>query len=230
MNAFNGYANPSYFHRNIGGYHPAKLSIYQDLIDRQLYNFPNCLPVIDMLNTKYIILAQNGQLGVQQNPNALGAAWFVKAISYEPDAAAIMNRLSSFSPKDTALVEASYKKDNLVADPSADSSSRINLVYNDNDIIEYHSSSKANGFAVFSEVYYDAGWVATIDGKEAPIIRTNYVLRGLQVPAGDHKIVFEFKPKSFYNSNKAAIGASLIIWLLLIGAAVSSLRKKQETA
>lgn len=230
MNAFNGYANPSYFHRNIGGYHPAKLSIYQDLIDRQLYNFPNCLPVIDMLNTKYIILAQNGQLGVQQNPNALGAAWFVKAISYEPDAAAIMSRLSSFSPKDTALVEASYKKENLVADASADSSSRITLVYNDNDIIEYRSSSKANGFAVFSEVYYDAGWVATIDGKETPIIRTNYVLRGLQVPAGDHKIVFEFKPKSFYNSNKAAIGASLVIWLLLIGAAVSSLRKKQETA
>jgi uncharacterized membrane protein YfhO len=103
-------------------------------------------------------------------------------------------------------------------------------VYNDNDIIEYRSSSKSPEFAVFSEVYYDAGWVATIDGKESPIIRTNYVLRGLQVPAGDHKIVFEFKPASFTKSNTTAIGASVVIWLLLIGAAVSSLRKPKETA
>jgi uncharacterized membrane protein YfhO len=79
-------------------------------------------------------------------------------------------------------------------------------------------------------VFYDAGWVATIDGKESPIIRTNYVLRGLQVPAGEHRVVFEFKPKSFYSSSTAAIGSSVLIWLLLIGAAIASLRKKKETA
>jgi hypothetical protein len=230
FNAFNGYATPSYFHKNVGGYHPAKLSIYQDLIEKQLYNFPNCLPVVDMLNTKYIILAQNGQLGMQPNPNALGAAWFVKAIDYRKTPAEIMGALGSFHPKDTALLEESYRAGKLAANPATDSTASIKLVYNDNDIIEYRSSSKNPEFAVFSEVFYDAGWVATIDGKESPIIRTNYVLRGLQVPAGEHRILFEFKPKSFYNSNTAAIGSSALVWLLLIGAAIASLRKKKETA
>lgn len=231
--AFNGGAITSYFHKNIGGYHPAKLSIYQDLVEKQLYNFPNCLPVLDMLNAKYIITPpqQNGQpLTVQQNPDALGAAWFVKAIDYKKTPADVMKALTSFSPKDTAIIEESLKA-NLAANPVRDSSASIRLLNNDNDIVTYQSSSKNNEFAVFSEVYYDAGWVATIDGKESPIIRTNYVLRGLQVPAGNHKIVFEFKPASFYNSNKAAIGASALIWLMLIFSAIVSLRKsKEETA
>lgn len=229
--AFNGGALTSYFHKSIGGYHPAKLSIYQDVIEKQLYNFPNCLPVIDMLNTKYIITSaqQNGQqLMVQQNPEALGACWFVKSLDYKKTPAEVMKALTNFNPKDTAIIEESLKQ-NLAANPVKDSAAYIKLVYNDNDIIEYKSSSKSPEFAVFSEVYYDAGWVATIDGKESPIIRTNYVLRGLQVPAGDHKIVFEFKPVSFYNSSKAAIGASAIIWLLLLGSAVITIRKSRST-
>ena len=81
-----------------------------------------------------------------------------------------------------------------------------------------------------TEIYYKDGWVATVDGKETPIIRTNYVLRGLQLAPGDHKIVFEFKPVSFINSNKAAIGSSALIWILLIIAIVSSFRKRKELA
>ncbi len=230
-NAFNGGPLTSYFHKNIGGYHPAKLSIYQDLIEKQLYNFPNCLPVVDMLNAKYIITSQqqNGQqLMAQQNPEALGACWFAKAIDYKKTPAEVMTALTNFNPKDTAIIEESLKA-NLAASASKDSAAFIKLKYNDNDIIAYESSSKNAEFAVFSEIYYDAGWIATIDGKESPIIRTNYVLRGLQIPAGNHQIVFEFKPASFYNSNKAAIGASALIWLLLIGAAVSSFRKNKET-
>ena len=231
--AFNGGPLTSYFHKSIGGYHPAKLSIYQDLIEKQLYNFPNCLPVIDMLNTKYIITSgqQNGQgLMVQQNPEALGACWFVKVIDYKKDPSEVMKALTNFNPKDTAILEASLKSNTLAANPVKDSTASIKLLYNDNNIVAYKSSSKHNEYAVFSEVYYDAGWVATIDGKESPIIPTNYVLRGLQVPAGDHQIVFEFKPASFYNSTKAAIGASALIWILLIGAAVVTLRKNKETA
>ncbi|MDP1764044.1 MAG: YfhO family protein [Sediminibacterium sp.] len=229
--AFNGGALPSYFHKSIGGYHPAKLSIYQDLIEKQLYQFPNCLPVINMLNTKYIITSsqQNGQqLMAQPNPGVLGACWFVKAIDYKKTPAEVMTALTGFSPKDTALIEESLKK-NLTANPLTDSTAFIKLIKNDNDIIEYRSSSKTNEFAVFSEVFYDAGWVATIDGKESPIIRTNYVLRGLQVPAGNHQIIFEFKPASFYNSNKAAIGASAFIWLLLLSSAIITFRKPKET-
>ena len=229
--AFNGGPLTAYFHHSIGGYHPAKLSIYQDLIEKQLYNFPNCLPVLDMLNTKYIITSgqQNGQqLMAQENPEALGAAWFVQTIDTKKGPAEVMKALSNFNPKDTAILDEADKK-NLVANAVKDSSAYIKLLYNDNDIIEYESSSKNTEFAVFSEIYYDAGWVATIDGKETPIVRTNYVLRGLQVPAGNHRIQFEFKPASFYNSNRAAIGASAFIWLMLIGAIVLALRKPKET-
>jgi hypothetical protein len=229
--AFNGGPLTAYFHHSIGGYHPAKLSIYQDLIEKQLYNFPNCLPVLDMLNTKYIITSgqQNGQqLMAQENPEALGAAWFVQTIDTKKGPAEVMKALSNFNPKDTAILDEADKK-NLVANSVKDSSAYIKLLYNDNDIIEYESSSKNTEFAVFSEIYYDAGWVATIDGKETPIVRTNYVLRGLQIPAGNHRIQFEFKPASFYNSNRAAIGASAFIWLMLIGAIVLTLRKPKET-
>lgn len=230
--AFNGGPLTAYFHNSIGGYHPAKLSIYQDLIEKQIYNFPNCLPVLDMLNTKYIITSaqQNGQqLMAQQNPEALGAAWFVSTLDYKKGPAEVMKALTNFNPKDTAILDEADRK-NLVANATKDSTASIRLVYNDNDIIEYKSSSKNTEFAVFSEIYYDGGWVATIDGKETPIVRTNYVLRGLQVPAGDHRIVFEFKPASFYTSNRAAIGASAFIWLMLIGAVVITLRKPKVVA
>src|SRR5206468_2742760 len=181
-------AMTAYFHNSIGGYHPAKLSIYQDLIDRQLSKFPQCMPVIDMLNTKYIIQAdQSGKESVYTNPDALGPAWFVKAVRYEQTPEAVMNALTALHPKDTAIV---FSKDQslLSYTPSADSSGSIQLNKQDNDEITYTSNAAVNRFGVFSEIYYDHGWKAYIDGKETPIVRTNYVLRGLSVPAGQHSI------------------------------------------
>jgi hypothetical protein len=230
--AFNGGPVTPYFHKSIGGYHPAKLSIYQDLIEKQLYNFPNCLPVIDMLNTKYIITSaqQNGQqLQAQINPEALGPCWFVHALDFKKGPAAVMDALTNFNPKDTAILDEAMR-DHLTANPVADSGAYIKLAYNDNDIIEYNSNSPKEEFAVFSEVYYDAGWIATIDDKEAPIVRTNYVLRGLQVPPGKHRILFRFHPASFYNSSKAAVAASGFIWLLLLGAVAITVRKQKGAA
>ncbi|MBX2930490.1 MAG: YfhO family protein [Chitinophagaceae bacterium] len=228
--AFNGGALNAYFHKSIGGYHPAKLSIYQDLIEKQLYNFPNCMPVINMLNTKYIILPNNGtgSPGVQQNFDALGAAWFVKAVKFEKDAVSIMNGLTNFNPRDTALVN-EKDKDKLTLSNTFDTAATIQLIKNDNDFIEYQSNSNTNQFAVFSEVFYDAGWVAKIDDKEMPIVATNYVLRGLSIPTGQHKITFEFKPASYYNTVKLSIATSAIIWLLLIGAIVLYIRNKEKT-
>ena len=101
--------------------------------------------------------------------------------------------------------------------PVFDSTAKIQLVKNDNDEITYSSESKTGQFAVFSEIYYDRGWQAYIDGKEAPIVRTDYVLRGLSVPAGNHTIKFEFRPASYYDSETIAIVASAIVWLLIIG-------------
>ena len=224
--AFNGDAKTSYFHKSIGGYHPAKLSTYQDLMEKQLYNFPKCMPVINMLNTKYII---QGNLATDTipNPDALGACWFVKGIKYTNGAAATMDALTNFNPKDTAVVE---EKFNAQIHSSNDSTAKISLIKNDNDVVEYHSSSKMDGYAVFSEIFYDAGWKASIDGKEATIIPTNYVLRGLEVPAGNHKITFEFKPASFYSSTKLAMISSALIWLLVTGAAFQTLRAKKSQA
>ena len=187
------------------------------------------MSVLNMLNTKYFIVPnqQTGKPGLQVNPAALGHAWFVKGIRYEKDAAAVMKAMDQFSPADTAIVESTAKKD-IPFEPVTDSTASIVQVLNDNDLIKYRSSSNSNQFAVFSEIFYDRGWTATIDGKEAPIVKANYVLRGLAIPAGNHEIVFEFKPASYYNSAKIAIITSAPIWILLILAAFFSLRRKRE--
>jgi len=219
----------SYHHRSVGGYHPAKLSIYDDLLTYQLNKQPLNKQVLDMLNTRYVITPdqQTGQPMLQVNPDALGQAWFVKHIQYVKDQGASMKALDHFSAKDTAIVEEKFKKD-IPFEPVADSSGSIRLLKNDNDLVTYQSTSKNNQFAVFSEIFYDRGWKAYIDDKETPIIQTNYVLRGLAIPAGNHQIRFEFKPASYYNSNTAAVAASALIWLLLIGAVVSTVRKNKE--
>jgi len=229
--AFNSGALTAYFHKAVGGYHPAKLSIYQDLIEKQLSNFPDCAPALNMLNAKYIILPpmrQAESISLQQNPEALGAAWFVMNVSSKKSYADIMTDLTYLHPKDTALVLEKDMAGLTSVITNKDSTANISLLYNDNDIIEYKSHSASAGFAVFSEIYYADGWVATIDEKETPIVRTNYVLRGLAVPAGDHRIKFEFKPASFYNSSKAGIVSSILIWLLLIAAFIKAYKTRQS--
>jgi hypothetical protein len=212
-------AAPSYFHKSIGGYHPAKLSIYQDLIEHQLSKFPASMPVVNMLNTKYIIQGDaSGTPTVYTNPDALGAAWFVKAIRFESTPAAVMNALSDFSPRDTAILFSS-DQNNVSAQPATDSTASIRLIKNDNDVITYQAAAAANGFAVFSEIFYDKGWTAYIDGKEAPILRANYVLRGLNVPAGNHEIRFEFKPRSYYTGQPISNVAGILVFVLLLLAA-----------
>ncbi|RTL52009.1 MAG: hypothetical protein EKK39_07250 [Sphingobacteriales bacterium] len=216
----------SYHFHSVGGYHPAKLSIVEDLLNFQLRKQPMNMQVLNMLNTKYIIVNNpaTNKPEVQLNPNALGPCWFVKTVQFVNGPAAVMKALDHFTPKDTAIV-ATADQSLVTYTGTADSTATIHLVKNDNDIIHYTSNSNTNGFAVFSEIYYNRGWKAYIDGKETPIIQTNYVLRGLSIPAGKHDIVFEFKPASYYNSTKIAIGASALVWLLLIGAIASSFKQ-----
>ncbi len=217
----------SYFHNSVGGYHPAKLAIYQDLITYQLSNKLN-INVLNMLNAKYVITkGAQGAEEVQQNPTALGACWFIKHVEFVNDDAAAMKALDKNNPADTAIVEQD-KKSKINTTPLFDSTAKIQLVKNDNDEIIYKSKSNTNGFAVFSEIYYDRGWKAYIDDKETPIIRTDYVLRGLSVPAGNHSIRFEFKPSSFYKSKPIETIASAIVWLLIIFTAILYLRKNKQ--
>lgn len=221
--AFNEDAKTSYHLNSIGGYHAAKLSLYQDLIEKQLYNFPNCMPVVNMLNAKYIIQqTQQGEQVAIPNPDALGNCWFVKGVVFKDSAIQVMNALTNLNTKDSAVVF-SNEKDLVKYDTNvSDSTAKISLVKNENDLVEYTSNAASAKFAVFSEVYYNAGWKAYIDGKEAPIVKTNYVLRGLSIPAGNHKITFEFKPDSYYGSLKISVACSGFIWLLLIGAVGAS--------
>jgi len=200
----------SYLHNNVGGYHPAKLALYNDLL--QQIGRGN-IAVLNMLNTKYFILADPStrQPYVRPNPEALGHGWFVQAIKYVNNADEEMKSLENFNPADTAIVD-KREQSKLIYPPQKDSTSKITLIENRNDYIAYKSSSKTNGIGVFSEVYYPYGWKATIDGKETPIARVNYVLRALSIPAGEHKIEFRFEPSSFIIGDQI----SLIIGILSI--------------
>jgi hypothetical protein len=212
-NAFNGGALTSYFHKNIGGYHPAKLSLYQDLIENKLYNFPNCMPIINMLNTKYIITEQ-GQV-YNNAAEVLGAVWFVKTIKWVNTPKEEMDALTpTFGIRDTVIVQKKFE--NVGNKPFAfDSSAKIELVKNDNDIVTYRSSAKSAQFAVFSEVYYDKGWNAYIDNQRADFVKANYVLRAMPIPAGDHTIEFRFEPQSHKIGSMVTTICSVLLLVLL---------------
>ena len=226
-NAFNGGAIVAYNHKTVGGYHAAKLSIYQDLIENQWYKFPNCMPTMNMLNTKYVI---SGNIANDTIPNkdALGNVWFVKGIQVEKGPAEVMKRLDSFNPKDTAVIEEIDKLESL-NNLEFDENASIALVNNKNDEINYTSSSTKKQLAVFSEIYYNLGWKAYIDNVEAPIVKANYVLRALVVPAGSHSIRFEFKPTTIKTSIVASTFASILLWLSIAVMLVLAYKNKQKS-
>ncbi|MES2647848.1 MAG: YfhO family protein [Bacteroidota bacterium] len=198
--------------RSVGGYHPAKLSVYNDLIENQLSK--QNMNVFNMLNTKYFIVQGEKGLQPQQNQEAFGAAWFVKTIYYVPDAHAEMKSLDSLNLKDTAIVDQQFKS-SITANPVWDSSANIKLVKYDNDIIEYSVNTPSPQFAVLSEIYYSRGWSAYADGKEVPIVKTNYALRGVPVPAGTKKLELRFEPKSYTSGRMVTNIASLALILML---------------
>src|SRR5690606_10499871 len=146
----------SFFHRSILGYHPAKLRVYQDIIERYFSAAPNP-QILNALDVKYVLIPdEQGQKKLSPNPDAYGAAWFVKAVKTVADDVAELQAIGQTNLKDTAVVQQQYlPKD---ANLAADSSSVIQLVNYTNDEIEYTTSSTTGGFVVFSEVYYPAGW------------------------------------------------------------------------
>jgi hypothetical protein len=220
-------AMTAYFHHSIGGYHAAKLKIYDDLITHQLYNYPHSASIVDMLNTRYIIHAlPGGKDTALLNTSSLGPAWFVHTLRYEPTAKEVMGALTNFHPADTAVLF-SEDSSRLAALAPSDSTGIIQLIKNDNDEVSYLSESKGRQFAVFSEVYYKRGWRAWIDDQETPIVRTNYVLRGLVVPPGRHIIRFFFHPSSYYLGRQIQWMASIIFLLMIAGTIIVSLQEKR---
>lgn len=206
----------SYFHKSIGGYHPAKLRIYQDIIERYLSQRPNP-EVLNMLNAKYIIVQnpQSGQQTLMPNPEAYGHAWLVKNIKQVKDEVEALQTIGSTHLKDTAIVIADQATS--IAAPQWDSASSIRLTKYDNDQIEYTATCNGPQFAVFSEVYYPYGWNAYIDGKKAEIVRTDYLLRGVSLPAGQHTIKLVFEPESYKKGVSISYIGSWLILILVVG-------------
>jgi uncharacterized membrane protein YfhO len=146
----------------------------------------------------------------------------VKEVKQIATPAEVMKALDSLPISELAIIETTPL--NKISYTNGDT---IALIKNAHDQIDYKAKSASGGFAVFSEVYYNKGWKAFIDGKETPIFKTNYVLRGLYIPAGDHKIRFEFRPSSYYKTVPVSIGANISVWILLMAAAGFSMRKKK---
>jgi hypothetical protein len=226
VDAFND-ASTSYHHNSVGGYHPAKLGLYNDIISHQLAK--GNMQVFNMLNTKYFIVQnpQTGKPAAQLNPGAFGNAWLVKGIKYVENANEEMSALDSTNLRDTAVVEKKYQPQIKQA-PVPDSSASIKLKQNLNDKIDYTFHSKTPQFAVLSEVYYPLGWNAFIDGQKVDYVKTDYVLRGMFVPAGDHEIEFRFEPKSYTTGRMITIIANTVVYLAIIMAIILYVRKKRK--
>ena len=210
-------AKPSYYHKSIGGYHAAKLGIYDDLTANAMTDTSGRLNmgVINMLNTKYIIQNQNNQKVAIPNPDANGNAWFVHTVTPKDGPVQVMRALQNLNTKDSAVIFAvDAAKISGIGIPN--SAANIRQTKYDNDAISYESNSAVNAFAVFSEVYYK-DWNAYLDGKKADIIRTNYVLRGLVIPAGRHNVEFKFEPTIFHTSNTISTVTNWLLFFLILG-------------
>lgn len=207
-----GDAMPSYFHKCIGGYHAAKLTRYQDLIDRQISK--NNVEVLNMLNAKYLVVDDTT---AHINPEALGNGWFVDKVTYVKGAQTEMAVLDTLHTAVGAVADESFRSVLGEAKAVMPGDTIIETVYKPNEL-HYKTISRNGGLAVFSEIYFPWGWTATVDGKEVPVGRVNYVLRALQLPAGEHTVVFRFDPQSVHTTETVAYASVALIYLALIGA------------
>lgn len=200
-------ARSSYFHKTIGGYHAAKLTRYNDLLDRQISK--GNMGVLNMLNTKYFLSGDQ----YEENPDALGNAWFVNNISYVANADKEMAALDSLDTASDAVADEKFRATLGNAVPKAPGDTIYETSYAPN-ALSYKAKTGKGGIAVFSEIYFPWGWTATIDGREAPIGRVNYVLRALRIPAGEHEITFRFDPQSVRVTNSISVASVTGIYIL----------------
>ena len=216
----------SYHHNSIGGYHPAKLGLYQDLIENQIGK--GNMGVLNMLNTKYFIgQGQNGQPIAQLNPGAFGPCWLVKGIKFVTSVNNEMLALDSTNLRDTAVVNESFKA-SIKQLPVADSLASIKISERQNDKITYAFNASAPQFAVLSEIYYNRGWNAYIDGQNADYVKTNYALRGIAIPAGKHTVDFRFEPTAYKTGNAISFWGVALIYLILAIALFLLFKKKKN--
>ena len=217
----------SYYHKSIGGYHAAKLRRYQDLIDRQLVNANPA--VLNMLNTRYIIQSlEDGRETVVRNPGALGNAWFVSEVKWVDNADAEMAAITDFDPSHTAVADRRFAReigDKVV--PPAVGDTIYETGYKP-DELAYRYRSQQGGLAVFSEIYFPWGWQVTVDGKPVDMARVNYVLRAVNLPAGEHEVIFRFDPPSVHTTEAIAYVSLFLILAAFVGTGFVAWKRRKS--
>ncbi|MCS6823090.1 MAG: YfhO family protein [Cytophagaceae bacterium] len=204
----------SYHHKSIGGYSAIKMARYQDLIDSFLYK--QDMNVISMLNTKYIIYPDKDKNPVvQRNPMAMGNAWFVDTFRLVKNADEEIVALKKFDPEKEVIVDDDFKNQLEGFRPSGDTSKKIQLVSYHPNRLKYSYNAVSEQLVVFSEVYYQPGWNAYIDGKLTPHFRANYILRAMRVPPGSHTIEFKFEPKHYFTGEKISAAGSALLFVFI---------------
>lgn len=228
VNTFND-ASTSYLHQSVGGYSAVKLRRYQELFERSLSqefnqikttlstgNIENLFastPSLNMLNTKYVIYNPNAM--PLENKEAYGKVWLAKKALFANTADEELNFTLQQNKKEQVVISVHEKGNVTDSVYVLDSLSTIQLASYQPNKLAYETTLTKSSLAIFSEIFYKKGWVATIDGEEVSIARANYVLRALEIPAGKHTIVFEFKPQSYFLGSKISGISSAIILLLL---------------
>ncbi len=219
----------SYRLKSIGGYSAAKLRRYQDLIDRHLTQMH--LPVIGMLNGKYIITPDEaGQPVIRLNPYALGNAWFVEKLVPVNGANAEIDSLMAISLETEAVIDKEFVPMASSLEPGIPDKADIRLTAHTPETLDYEVTSSEPGVVVFSEIYYPHGWKASIDGSPADHFRVNYLLRAMNVPAGQHKIHFVFDPDSVRKGDTIAIIFCILMYLISFGIIATALVKRFKKA
>ena len=236
QNAF-AEARTSYYHNSIGGYHGVKMRRYQDLYDTCLYAETNrfirdvqsgkpdfaAYSVMNMLNVKYIVFGPD-RANIIPNPTANGNAWFVNEVLTVNSPIEEIKTTCAANTRTTAVIDGSKFKVETV---KTDTTATIQLTEHNPNYQKYESQSAENGLAVFSELYYPKGWKAFVDGKETTILRADYVLRAVQIPAGKHVVEFKFEPAAYYTGNKITMISSWLMLLVLVGSLVYTFRKDE---
>ena len=224
-----GNTKPSYFHNSLNGYHAAKMKRYDDVFN--FYITQNHLGVLSMLNTKYII-AQNeeGNATTYENSEAHGNAWFIKNILFVKTPDEEILSLDSLDVKNNVVINkdefGQFFKTESASAYRLDSIANVKLVAYQPNYLKYKTNNLNDGFLVFSENYYAQGWNAYLDGKMVPHLRVNYILRGLQIPSGNHVIEFKFEPQVIEIGSTITMLSSVTLLLLLISGLFFEFRKK----
>ncbi len=241
-------ASTSYHHQSIGGYSGAKMKRYQELIENSLTDdinsliaslrsastmeeaegVMNSLGTLNMLNTRYIILDPGS--APLYNSSAAGNAWLVNRVNLVENADAELQAIKTINHKEEAVVDRRFAEMVPVAENSGSAGDTVYLASYEPNLLTYKAELSSERVAVFSEIYYKYGWKAFIDDSPADHFRTNYVLRGMTLPAGSHTITFRFEPESYKTGNKVSLAGSILLLILLVLAAIPLLKLRRSDA